>query len=283
MSPLVWVALLLTVAGIVFLLDRLATRILSPAPRPIQRTPADTGIPFEELEIRSGKHELHAWLLQPEQAQPFEPLVVIAHGWSAHHGTVLSLGEPLARAGHDVLLYDVRGHGRNPRLPRITVRDFRDDLMAVTRFASKRFPDRQLVVIGHSFGGAAGVLAAADGAPVDGLVLIAAPSDVLRVTAEFLTSEGMPGGLMVRILRPPFWLRVRGSFRPLTPGRRIRELDLPLLIIQPELDRRVVRRHAEQLSSASGEPIHIVEERGHTDVLTAPETLRLVREFLEAL
>lgn len=283
MSPLVWVALLLTLAVIVFLLDRFATRILNPAPRPFERTPSDTGIPFEELTIPSGKHALRAWLMQPPQAQPFEPLIVIAHGWSAHHGTVLALGEPLAAAGHDVLLYDVRGHGRNPRLPRITIRDFRDDLMAVTRYASRRFPDRQLVVIGHSFGGAAGVLAAADGAPVDGLVLIAAPADVLRVTAEFLTSEGMPGALLVRLLRPPFWLRVRGSFRPLTPGRRIRELDLPLMIIQPELDQRVPRAHAEQLSRQSGEPIHIVEGREHTDVLAAPETLRLVRDFLEAL
>jgi pimeloyl-ACP methyl ester carboxylesterase len=130
-------------------------------------------------------------------------------------------------------------------------------------------------------GGAAGVLAAADGAPVDGLVLIAAPSDVLRVTAEFLTDQGMPGTAMMRVLRPFFWWRVRGGFRPLTPGRRIRELDLPLLIIQPELDQRVVRSHAERLSRVSGEPIHVVKDREHTDVLAAPETLRLVREFLE--
>lgn len=283
MSPLVGIALLLTVAVVVFLLDRFSTRILNPAPRPFERTPADTGIPFEEVRVPSGDQELSAWLMQPEQAQPFEPLVVIAHGWSAHHGTVLALGEPLARAGHDVLLYDVRGHGRNPRLKRITIRDFRDDLMAVTRYASKRFPDRQLVVVGHSFGGAAGVLAAADGAPVDGLVLIAAPADVIRVTAEFLTSEGLPGGLLVRLLRPSFWYRVRGSFRPLTPGRRIRELDLPLMIIQPELDQRVARHHAEELSRASGEEMHIVPGREHTDILAAPETLALVRDFLEAV
>lgn len=283
MTPLGGIALLLTVAVVVFLLDRFATRILNPAPRPFDRTVTDTGIPFEELRIPSGDHELNAWLMHPPQAQPFEPLVVIAHGWSAHHGTVLALGEPLAAAGHDVLLYDVRGHGRNPRLRRITIRDFRDDLIAVTRYAARRFPDRQLVVVGHSFGGAAGVLAAADGAPVDGLVLVAAPADVLRVTAEFLTSEGLPGALLTRLLRPNFWYRVRGSFRPLTPGRRIRELDMPLLIIQPELDQRVDRRHAEELSNASGEPIHIVNGREHTDILSSPETLRLVRDFLETV
>lgn len=283
MSLFVWVGVFVAALVVVILLDRLTTRILDPTPRAFQRTIPDTGIPYEDLAIRSGRRELAAWLLKPEQAQPFEPLVVVAHGWSAHHGTVLRLAEPLAAAGHDVLLYDVRGHGRNPKLPWVTIRDFRDDLVAVTRYAAKRFPDRQLVIVGHSLGGAAGVLAAADGAPVDGLVLIAAPSDVLRVTAEFLTDEGMPGAALISLLRPFFWWRVRGSFRPLTPGRRIRELDLPMLIIQPELDERVVRSHAERLSRVSGEPIHIVKDREHTDVLAAPETLKLVRDFLEEL
>jgi uncharacterized protein len=264
-------------------LDRLANRVVRPVARPPERTVPDLGVAFEDLTIRSGEQDLAAWLLQPPRAQPFEPLVLMAHGWGASYSTLLALAEPMVNAGHDILLFDVRGHGRNEPVPYVTIRHFRDDLMAVARYAAKRFPDRQLVLVGHSLGGAAGVIAAADGAPFDGLVLIASPSDVLKVTAEFLTDKGLPGRLLVKLMRPFFWRRIGGSFRPLTPSRRIRELDLPQLIIQPELDRRVERAHADRLSAASGQEYHIIAGREHTDVLAAPETLRLIEDFLEAL
>jgi alpha-beta hydrolase superfamily lysophospholipase len=272
-------ALLLVVIG----LDRFADRIVRPAPRPFERTVPDLGIAHEDLLIPSGDHELAAWLLQPSRAQPYEPLLLVAHGWSANYSTVLRLAEPLAAHGHDVLLFDVRGHGRSEPVPYVTIRHFRDDILAATRYAARRFPDRQLVLVGHSLGGSAGILAAADGAPIDGLVLIAAPSDVLRVTAEFLSDQGLPGGLIVTLLRPFFWRRVGGSFRPLTPSRRIRELDLPLLIIQPENDARVVRSHADRLSAAAGQPYELILGHEHTDVLEAPETLTFIEEFLERL
>jgi len=276
-------AVLLAVGLTVLGLDRLASRVVRPAPRPLERSVPELGIEHEDLVITSGDHELGAWLLCPPEAQPFEPLVMIAHGWGANYSTVLRLAEPLAEAGYDVLLFDVRGHGRNEPVPYVTVRHFRDDIMAVTRYAARRFPDRQLVLVGHSLGGAGGVLAAADGAPIDGLVLIAAPSDVLRVTAEFLTDQGMPGGFLVNLLRPFFWRRVGSSFMPLTPSRRIRELDLPLLIIQPEHDQRVERAHADRLSAASGASYHLIEDHEHTDVLAASETMHLIETFLEEL
>jgi uncharacterized protein len=268
-------------AGGLLVLDRIATKVVRPVPRRPERTVPDLGVDHEDLRIRSGDHDLAAWLLRPSQGQPFEPLILLAHGWGASYGTVLQLAEPLADVGHEVLLFDVQGHGRNEPVPYVTVRHFRDDLMAVVRYAAKRFPDRQLVVIGHSLGGAAGVLAAADGAPIDGLVLIAAPSDVMRVTAEFLTDRGLPGGLIVTVLRPFWWRRVGGSFRPLTPSRRIRELDLPILMIQPEHDTRVARGHADRLAEAAGLEYHLISGREHTDVLSDPRTVRLIEDFLE--
>ena len=282
MSPLLFVVVGLVVVGVVAL-DRMATRVVRPVPRLPDRSVPDLGVAHEDLTIQSGDHRLAAWLLRPDQGQPFEPLMLLAHGWGASYGTVLQLAEPLADAGHDVLLFDVRGHGRNQPVPYATVRNFRDDLMAVVRYAAKRFPDRQLVVIGHSLGGAAGVLAAADGAPIDGLVLIACPSDVLKVTAEFLTAGGMPGNLMVQIFRPFWWRRVGGTFRPLSPSRRIRELDLPILMIQPEHDQRVHRSHADRLAVAGDLEYHLIQDCEHTDVLAAPETLRLIEGFLQRL
>lgn len=289
-------------------LDRLASRVVRPVPVPPGRSVPELGIAHEDLSIDAGTHRLAAWLLLGERgdagrsaggaggteaggaggtgadaASDRRPLILLAHGWSASYGTVLRLGEPLARAGWDVLLFDVRGHGRNAPVPYVTVRCFRDDVSAAVRYAADRFPDRPLLLVGHSMGGAGAVLAAADGAPIHGLVLVATPADVVQVTAEFLADKGMPGHLLVHLFRPFWWRRVGGRFLSLTPSRRIGEVDVPVVLIQPEEDRRVHRRHADRLAAAAAVDYHLVAGREHTDVLEAPETLRLVVELAERL
>jgi pimeloyl-ACP methyl ester carboxylesterase len=280
-TPLALLFLGVAVVGGAVTLDRIANAIIRPVPRKTDLAVATPDLEYEDFIIGAGDQARAALLLRA--ASPSGPLLLIAHGWGASSATVMQLAEPLARRGHDTLLFDMRGHGRNAAAPFVTVRHLRDDVTAAGAYARARFAGRDLVLVGHSFGGAASVLAAAEGAPVSGLVLIATPSDVLRITAEFLSDKGVPGRLAVTVLRPFWWWRVGGTFRPHSPVRRIRELDMPILIIQPELDQRVRRGHAERLSRAAGVPYHVVPGREHTDVLVDPMTIELVEGFVERL
>lgn len=269
-----------TVGGL-YALDRVANRVVRPVPRQPEVTAPELGLPHEDLRIPSGREVLHGWLLSP--AGPAAgTLVLLAHGWGANYGNLLKLAEPLVHAGHPVLLFDVRGHGRNREVPYATVRDFRDDVLAVTHWAANRFPDRRRVLAGHSLGGAAAVLAAGAGAPVHGLVLLASPADVLAATAAYLNDKGFPGDFMVVALRPFWWWRLRGTFRNLVPERKIGDLCVPILIIQPEEDHRVDRDQAARLARRAGTPLHVIAGSGHNTVLGSAETHRLVVEFLEA-
>ncbi len=269
-----------TVGGL-YALDRIANQVVRPMPREPEVTAPELGLPHEDLRIPSGRETLHGWLLSPP-GPAAETLVLLAHGWGANYGNLLKLGEPLVRAGHPVLLFDVRGHGRNREVPYATVRDFRDDVLAVTRWAAARFPDRRRVLVGHSLGGAAGVLAVAAGAPVEGLVLVASPADVLAATAAYLNDKGFPGDFMVVALRPFWWWRLRGTFRHLVPERKIGALRVPILILQPEEDHRVDRDQATRLARRAGRPLHVIPGSGHNSILGASAAHRLVLEFLEA-
>lgn len=276
MTPLVFVAVGVAAAGGLYALDRVANAVVRPVPRLPVRGVLDAGLDHEDIVVEGGEHPLAAWLVRGGGGAD-APLFVLAHGWGASYGTVLQLAEPLAQAGHDVLLFDMRGHGRNRAVPYVTVRHLRDDVSAVVRYAAERFPTRPIVLVGHSFGGAASVLAAVDGAPVAALALVAAPADIVEITAEYLTAKGMPGPLMATVLRPFWWWRLGGTFVPHSPVRRIAELDVPVLVIQPEHDQRVHRTHAERLAAAAGVELHLVAGCEHTDVLGAEETVRLVR------
>lgn len=283
MTPFALLALGVVAAGGIFALERAANALIRPVPKLPERSVPDSGLEHEDLVIPCVGHELAGWLVRAARHDTTSPLVLLAHGWGASYGTVLQLAEPLVRGGHDVLLFDMRGHGRNKAAPFVTVRHLRDDVLAVVAYAAKRFQGRPLVLVGHSFGGAASVLAAAEGAAVSGLVLIATPSDVPQITAEYLSAKGMPGGALVAVLRPFWWWRIGGTFRPHSPARRIRELKMPILIIQPEHDHRVRRVHAERLAAAAGVEYQLVPDREHTDVLAAPMTAQLVDDFVAAL
>ena len=282
MTPLVFLGVGMAAAGGLYALDRVASAVVRPVPRPPTRGVPEAGLAHDSIVIDSGKHRLCAWLVRGTP-DPGAPLFILAHGWGASCGTVLLLAEPLARAGHDVLLFDMRGHGCNQAVPHVTVRDLRDDVSAVARYAAERFPGRPVILAGHSFGGAASVLAAVEGAPVAALMLIAAPADIVEITAEYLTAKGMPGRLMATVLRPFWWWRLGGTFVPHSPVRRIRELDVPVLVIQPEHDQRVHRAHAERLAGAAGVDLHVVPGCEHTDVLAAEMTARLALELAAAV
>lgn len=280
MNPFVVVGI--AAAGL-FALDRLSNLVVRPRARPPDRTIDELDeVAYRDFRIPSGDYELAAWELRPP-GRVRRPVFLVAHGWGASYGTILRLGEPLAKAGYEVVLFDVRGHGRNEELPFVTVRHFRDDVTAAVQWTRNRFPDRPLVLVGHSLGGAGAVLAVAEGALPDALVLIAAPADVMRVTAEYMSDHGLPGNLIVTLFRPFFWRKIGSTFRDFTPSRRIREIDVPLLMLQPEHDTRVVRDHAEKLSAAAGQPYVLVEGAEHTDVLEHPRTLELIEAFVAEL
>jgi len=285
-TPMLWGAAGVAAVGGLYILDRVANAVVRPVPGDPEVTVPDLGISHEDLIIPSGDHVLKAWLLhgdREEQGDAAGPLVLLTHGWGASYGTVLQLALPLVRAGYDALVFDIRGHGRNAAVPFATVRHFRDDVDVVVGYAHARFPARHLVLGGHSMGAAATVLAAAGGAPVSALILVASPADVLEVTADYLRSRGFPGRFMVVALRPFWWMRIRGTFRGLVPSEAIARVRQPVLIVQAGRDRRVPSDHAERLARAARRPVHVVEGAGHTEVLGHPETHRLVLEFLKTI
>lgn len=275
-----------TALGLLWGLDRLATRVVCPVPSPGDGDPRRAGVSVDIVEVESGGSPLATWVLRPETESDVArlPVAVLTHGWGRSRSMVLGVAHRLVAAGVTVVSADVRGHGHNRPEPYVTVRHYRDDVAAVARYARAAFPGRPLALVGHSMGGAASVLAAAEGAPADGVAVVAAPADILEVTADLLSERGLPGRAMTVLLRPFWWPRVGGRFGPLTPERRIGDVGVPVLIVHPERDERVTWRHAERLGRAGGGEVRVVEGATHSGVLDDP---RLVDDhllpFLESL
>jgi len=111
---------------------------------------------------------------------PTAPVAVVLPAMGAAGRFYRPLAESLGAAGFAVVVADLRGTGdstpRPGRSSRYGYADLADDVGAVLDELKADYADRQVVLVGHSLGGQAGLLhlATAPGAPVDGIALVAA-------------------------------------------------------------------------------------------------------------
>lgn len=263
-------------------LNRLAIATVRPPQGPAERDPDQVSGRRRDVSFTVDGFTLRGWLFNPD-APSDRALVIMVHGWSAASDRLFGLADALVREGHPVFAFDVRAHGRSDDAPYTTLRHWRDDVAAAVRFASEELPFTRRLLVGHSMGAAASTVVAADGAPIQGLVLLAGPADVLEVTAGYLTDHGLPGGLLSVVLLP-FWRRLAGmSFVPLRPESRIREVGVPVLLLQGDSDLRVPPNHMDRFQIASGAPAVRVQGAGHMDLLDRPETSDAILRFISGL
>ena len=274
-------ALGVTLLGGFVALDRLAVASLTPRHRAPTRHPRDMAgaEAHEDVAFPSAGIELRGWLLSPPVDGSERAAVAVVHGWGADSGDMLQVAEPLVRAGHPVLVFDVRHHGRSPGASFLTARQFRDDVLAATRFLARRYPGRARVLVGHSLGGAAAVLAALEGAPVHAVAHVAAPADILEVLEIRFRRGRLPAALVVRLLAP-FWERRAGvPFEELQPFLRAPELRLPLLVVGAKRDRYVPTTHVERMAVAPRAELRVIDA-GHFDLLGHPEFAEALADFV---
>ncbi|HET7930674.1 MAG TPA: alpha/beta fold hydrolase, partial [Rhodanobacteraceae bacterium] len=96
-----------------------------------------------------------------------QPRVLLAHGWSSYALRFLPWVRALCAAGYAVIAFDQPGHGRSDG-GRCTLACFARTLRAV---GERHGPFD--AIVGHSMGGAAAMLALADGIAAQRAVLIA--------------------------------------------------------------------------------------------------------------
>lgn len=163
------------------------------APRIVeQATPAISGIAFEELRIGTRNNKLlNAWFL-PVNRQ--SACVIVMHGWGGNAELMLPVCAPFLHAGLNVLLLDARGHGRSEEDRFSSLPKFAEDVESCIDWLqgqSDRWNGR-LVLLGHSVGAAAVLLAASQDRRVDAVISIAAFSHPRSMMQRYLSRFPAP-------------------------------------------------------------------------------------------
>lgn len=206
--------------------------------------------------------------------------VLVAHGWNGRASQFATLVRELVAEGCRVVSFDAPAHGESGGRGTYLV-DWLD-VFAALQERHGRFD----AVIGHSFGGLAGLVGVARGLAADRVATVAAPADADLLLSQF---QGMLGysDAVTTEMRGLFASRYfPGDPDPyawLSAVRRPLPAGTPLLVVHDEGDRMVPFAEASRIARANpGARTLATTGFGHNRVLSADASLDAVLEFLDA-
>jgi pimeloyl-ACP methyl ester carboxylesterase len=229
----------------------------------------DGGALRSDIEIGARRVAVYRW--GDAQAQP---RVLLAHGWSSYALRFLPWVRALRAAGYAVVAFDQPGHGRSDA-GRCTMACFARTLRGV---AHRLGPFE--AVVGHSMGGAATMLALADGAQAKRVVLVAPAADPDAATRRFARKVGLVGGIVPRIQRH-LEVQTGVTVHDLTAHVRAPSLAVPALIIHDLADAEVPWEEGESYARHwPGARLLSTSGLGHSRIVNDAATIDAGLRFL---
>ncbi|HEU5468830.1 MAG TPA: alpha/beta hydrolase [Steroidobacteraceae bacterium] len=235
---------------------------------PTQPWELASGTDGKAIELRTGLHA-KSW---GEEG----PLALALHGWRGRTTQFRPLAAMLLARGMRTVALELPGHG-------ISTGD-----SASPRLIGELLIEIQRIVgpvhaaIGHSFGGAALGAGLAYGFRPKRLVIVSSPTRVSRIPVWLAKAAGLPPPAMAEFVK----ILDRDAGRPSA------ELDLvsaapksgiPGLLVHDLKDAVIPYAEAEALANAwPGLKVMTTSGKGHRDILSAPEVLRAIVEFVAA-
>jgi hypothetical protein len=235
----------------------------------IESTPLEAGVPYEDVWIPVGEGQIHGWWL-PNQGK-LDLTFLYLHGNAANISQNLTWALALRQLGASVLMIDYRGYGLSSGPFPSEVQLYEDALAAWQYLLrEKGISPEEVIIYGHSIGGAVGVNLASQVPQGGGLI----------VESSFTSMSDMAERSGYATLFPVERLLTQ-RFDSL---KKLPSIDMPVLYIHGQEDTSVPAAMSQQLYDATQGPkeLWLVPSADHNDVVEqAGEDFQLrIQQFL---
>ncbi len=282
-SLLILLASLVTLYGAACLvLYVLQTRMIFFPSRTIKTTPGDLGLVYEDVAVPISRpisrpnsdasqiEQLHAWWI-PAEGQARGVLLYL-HGNGANIGANAFHASRFQRMGLSVLLIDYRGYGKSEGAFPSEAAVY-DDAAAAWQYltAERQIDPSQILIYGHSLGGAIAIDLAIRHPTAAGLIVQSSFTSMYNMVHRSTAFGFLP---IDQLLTQRF-----------DSIRKVSQLQMPTLFIHGMEDTRVPADMSEALYAATPQPkqLWLVPHARHNDVadIAGAEYFRVVERFLE--
>lgn len=209
-------------------------------------TPADYGLPFEEVRMTARDGVFIAGWFIPAPA-PAKPALLLLHGYPAEKGDLLFSAKALHEDFH-LLLIDFRYFGASGgSVTTLGTKEPLDVAAALDYLELRGF--RRVGVFGFSLGGAVAIVTAAQDTRIAALAAYAAFADLGLLARHVYARLPVIREALIPLMQ--FWARalwdIDTGFAPKKHAGRLR---IPVLIIHTQRDGQIPFSHAELLREA---------------------------------
>nr|MBP8695992.1 alpha/beta hydrolase [Syntrophobacterales bacterium] len=249
MLPSALRAVALSITGVLALMFFLQSKLVYFPDGQIIATPADRGLPYEEVTFEADDGvRLSAWFVPSGAGRG---VVLFSHGNGGNISYNLPFVEILHRVGLSIFIYDYRGYGRSRGKP--SEEGTYSDAGGAWRYLteSRKVPAGQILLYGQSLGG-----------PVAAKLARGTPPAALILDSTFTNFVDIAGHHYPFL--PVRWL-ARFEYNALEHVRNVR---CPVLVIHSTDDEIVPFSQGLALYEAAPEPKAFIKLRGgHNDAL----------------
>jgi pimeloyl-ACP methyl ester carboxylesterase len=207
------------------------------APRcPNTTQPSDYDLPFKAITFKGLQSTLlSAWWI--EAIEPCDTTVLVLHGWGANKSMMLPLAKPFYTAGFNVLLMDAHNHGDSQKRGVSNMPKFAEDLHSAVAYLHQHHSkeSQNKIIVGHSVGAAATLLAAAQGINAHLFIAISSFAHPKLIMQRHMKSLEVIPGLISLISYYVQWI-IRYKFDDIAPVSSIKKIHKPLLLIHGDAD-----------------------------------------------
>ncbi|KUJ71493.1 alpha/beta hydrolase [Thiomicrospira sp. WB1] len=248
--------MLLSITGATLLLIvvfLLAVHIGFRAPRvPNVQSPKDFGMTYDDKTVEGENGcRLSAWWIPANE--PSKVTVMLMHGWGANKSFMLPLAKLLHQRGMHSFLVDAHNHGDSDRRGVSTMPKFAEDLTSSVAWLRAEKPDasEQLILLGHSVGAAAALLAASNDERVNAVISLASFAHPKWVMQRQLRRIDWVPGLVWFVTRYVQWV-IGHQLDDIAPLSSLKRLRCPALLVHGDRDQVVPITDHKQLCQAAG-------------------------------
>ncbi|MBD3881861.1 alpha/beta hydrolase [Phormidium tenue FACHB-886] len=259
------------------------TRMLFLPSPVIETTPAAYSLRYEEVWIpvrqdrRQDRHQdsasekLHGWWIPNRSTDA--PVLLLLHGNAINIGANLGQAARFHSLGFSVLLADYRGYGRSEGGFPNEQQAYQDaEAMWHYLTVDRQISPSQIVIYGHSLGGAIGIELATHHSDAAALLVESSFTSIRE-----MVDRTMPFGIF------PIDLLLTQRFNSI---QKVATLQVPVLFIHGLNDQRTFSDMSEALYSAAPEPkqLYWVAAAGHNDVaeVAGDDYFETIRNFLQS-
>ncbi len=270
------------IAGMAYLVHRSFR-----APRvPEQGDPGDHNLDFRQVWIPTAKGKrLFAWLLPAtDKTAPSTGTLIMIHGWGGNAHFLLPLVRSFLNFGLDVLLVDARNHGQSDDDGHSSLPKFAADTSSAVDWLKQQSKHHGPVALfGHSLGGGAVLLAAAERSDISAVISLATfahPTDMMR---RFMKNARVPDLVAPLVLLYVEFIIGR-RYDDIAPINTVGKVECPVLMVHGEADRTVPVADMKAIRDkyqGQTPKFEIIPNAGHTSVKRFEENSLVFLDFLE--